>query len=258
MKRVLVIVGLVVLLLVLAVGAAVGSAFMGRQAITDGLEVGGVRIVKDGIVSVAVVPAGAGNVALIDAGNDKTGQAILAELARRQLTSDAVVAILLTHGHPDHTGAIGVFKNAQVMALAEDVGLVEGTARAHGPLTQLFPASPTGVKVTRPLQDGETITIGEAQVRVYAVPGHTQGSAAYLVNGLLLLGDAADAEPDGKLRGSPWVFSDSQAQDRDSLVRLEQRLRQEGADVKAMAFAHSGVRTEGLAPLSAFAASAPR
>lgn len=253
MKRTLKILGIVIALLVIVAVGTVASAFVGRQSITDGLEINGIRIVKDGIVSVAFVPMGPGEVALIDAGNDKSGKAILAELARRQLGRDAVKAILLTHGHPDHTAAILLFPGAQVMALGTEVPLVEGRAGAHGPLTRFMPVSPTGVKVSRTLQDGDTVMLDQVPVRVFAVPGHTAGSAAYLVNGVLFLGDAADASSDGAIKPAPWIFSDSQAQDRTSLVHLDQRLIQEGDDVKAIAFAHSGGLVKGLAPLTAFA-----
>jgi glyoxylase-like metal-dependent hydrolase (beta-lactamase superfamily II) len=209
--------------------------------------------VKDGIVSVAFVPIGTGEVALIDAGNDKSGKAILSELDRRQLGRDAVKAILLTHGHPDHTAAILLFPSAQVMALGPEVPLVEGRAGAHGPLTRLMPVNPTGVKVTRALQDGETVMLDQVTVHLFAVPGHTAGSAAYLVNGVLFLGDAADATNNATIKPATWIFSDSQAQDRASLVHLDQRLMQDGSDVKAIAFAHSGVLVRGLAPLTAFA-----
>ena len=253
MKRILKIVGLVLVLLVLALAAVVAATFLGRQSITDGAQIGTIRIVKDGIVSVAVLPVGPREVALVDAGNDAAGAAILAELGKRQLGPDAVTAIFLTHGHPDHTGAAHLFPKAQLMALEAEVGLVEGREGAHGPLTRLFPVSPTGLKVTRPLHDGETVTLEQTAVRVFAVPGHTAGSAAYLVNGALFLGDAADTNTAGEISGSPWIFSDSQAQDRASLVRLADRLAAEHADVKALVFAHSGVRTEGLTPLAAFA-----
>jgi glyoxylase-like metal-dependent hydrolase (beta-lactamase superfamily II) len=103
------------------------------------------------------------------------------------------------------------------------------------------------------LQDGETILLGQTPVRVFAVPGHTGGSAAYLVNGVLFLGDSADATSEGQLRGAPWAFSDDAAQNRASLVRLHQQLTEEGAEVQAIAFAHSGVLVRGLAPLAAFA-----
>jgi glyoxylase-like metal-dependent hydrolase (beta-lactamase superfamily II) len=253
MKRLLKITALVIGLVVLVAVVLIVPAFVGRRAIVDGFEINGIRIVKDGIVSVAVVPIGSGEVALIDAGNDKSGKAILTELSRRQLSPDAVTAILLTHGHPDHTAGIALFPKAQVMALDPEVALVEGRAKAHGPLPRLFPASPTGMKVTRALKDSETVTLGQAPIQVFAVPGHTAGSAAYLVNGILFLGDAADVASDGKIEGSPWVFSDSQAEDRASLVRLDQRLIAEGTSVKAIACAHSGALVEGLAPLTAFA-----
>jgi hydroxyacylglutathione hydrolase len=256
-KRILKIAALAVLLLVGAAVALIAPAFLGRRSLTEGTEVNGIRVVKDGMVGVAVIPIGEGGVALIDAGNDSSGKAILAELSRRKLGPEAVSTILLTHGHPDHIAAIAVFPKAQVMALAPEVALVEGRAAARGPLPRLFPVRPTGVKVVRALQDGETIALGQTQVRVFAVPGHTAGSAAYLVNGVLFLGDAADAARDGTVKGAPWVFSDSQAEDRASLVRLEQRLAQEATPVKAIVFAHSGALADGLAPLTAFTRSNP-
>jgi glyoxylase-like metal-dependent hydrolase (beta-lactamase superfamily II) len=87
---------------------------------------------------------------------------------------------------------------------------------------------------------------------VYAVPGHTAGSAAYLVNGVLFVGDSANVASDGSLIGSPWIFSDSQAGNRASLVRLEQRLAMDAVGVTTIVPSHSGT-AEGLAPLTAFA-----
>ena len=252
MKRILKIVALVVVVVVIVVALPIASAFLGRRSAEDGVDVNGVRIVKDGIVTVGVVPVTETTVALIDAGNDKAGAAILAELSRRKLDRDAVTAILLTHGHPDHTGAIALFPKAEVMSLGREVALVEGREASHGPLTRLFPARPTGVKVPHPLKDGDTVTLGQTKIRVFAVPGHTAGSAAYLVNEVLFLGDAADIGRSGEVQGSPWIFSDSQSEDRASLAALEKRFVSEKVPVKAIAFAHSGVLSDGLAPLTAF------
>jgi glyoxylase-like metal-dependent hydrolase (beta-lactamase superfamily II) len=255
MKRALKIVGLLVAVLVVAIVALLAATFMGRQSIRDGADVNGLRIVKDGIVSVAVVPVSDTEVALVDAGNDKSAKAILAELSRRHLGPDAVTTILITHGHPDHTGGVAMFPKAQVVALEAEKALVEGRAGANGPLTRLFPVSPTGITVTRTVADGDTLMLGPHRVRVFAVTGHTQGSAAYLVDDVLFMGDAADTKSDGTMIGSPWVFSDSQAQDRASLVALDERLTRESVPVKVIAFSHSGLLANGRAPLDAYAAS---
>jgi glyoxylase-like metal-dependent hydrolase (beta-lactamase superfamily II) len=92
-------------------------------------------------------------------------------------------------------------------------------------------------------------------LRVFAVPGHTQRSAAYPVDDVLFMGDAADTKSDDTVIGSPWVFSDSQPQDRASLVALDERLTRENVPVKVIAFAHSGRLANGRAPLDAYAAS---
>jgi glyoxylase-like metal-dependent hydrolase (beta-lactamase superfamily II) len=256
MKRILKIVGLVVLVLVVGVGALLAATFMGRRAIVDGHEVNGVRIIKDGITSFAVVRIDDRQVVLIDAGNDQTGKAVLAELTRRGLGPEAVSNIFLTHGHPDHIGAVHLFPNAQVMAVEADVPLVEGRAGSKGPVTRLFPVSATGLKVSRALHGGDVVTVGSTAVRVYAVPGHTPGSAAYLVNGVLLIGDAGDVTSDGSLQGAPWIFTDSQDEDRASLARLEQQLAADGAEVKALVPSHSGA-AEGMAALTAYARATP-
>ena len=112
--------------------------------------------------------------------------------------------------------------------------------------------SSTGVTVTRVLHDGDVVTLGGVPMRVYAVPGHTAGSAAYYVDGALLVGDSADVTSDGSLQGAPWLFSDSQPENRASLVRLEQRLVADGLSVSAIVPAHSGT-ADGLAPLTNFA-----
>lgn len=252
MKRILKIAGAVLLVLILAIGAVLAVTFMGRQPIEDGQEFSGMRIIEDGFTAVGVIPINDRQVALVDTGQDASGEVIKRELTRRKLQPESVAAILVTHGHPDHIGALGQFSKAEIMALEVEVPLVEGRAGAKGPVPRLFPVNPTGVKVGRVLHDGDVVMLDTLPVRVYAVPGHTAGSAAYLVNGALFIGDSADIASDGRMQGSPWIFSDSQADNRASLVRLEQRLVSDGANVRVIIPSHSGTAS-GLAPLTAFA-----
>jgi hydroxyacylglutathione hydrolase len=252
LKRVLKIAALVLLVLIGAPVALVASAFIGRSAIEDGKELGStVRLVKDGFVTVGVIDLGGGKVALVDAGNDAEGKAVLAELHRRGLGPEAVEAVLLTHGHSDHIAGCHLFPSASIYALAADVALAEGREGGKGMITKLMPFKPTGVKITRGLADGETLALGSRSVRVFAIPGHTAGSAAYLVDGVLFLGDSAGSNNDGKILPAPWQFSDDGAQNRASLKALAARLQPEAATVKFLVPAHSGV-LQGLGPLLAF------
>jgi glyoxylase-like metal-dependent hydrolase (beta-lactamase superfamily II) len=252
LKRALKVAALVLFLLVAIPAGLIASAFIGTSAIQDGLELEGVaRIVKDGFVDVGVVDLGGGKVALVDAGNDKQARAILAELRRRGLGPDAVAAILLTHGHGDHLAGCGMFPAAPVYALAADVALAEGREASGGPIGRLAGARPTGVKIARGLADGESLVLGNRTVRVFAIPGHTAGSAAYLVDGVLFLGDSAGASSDGKILAAPKLMSADPAENRASLAALAARLRPNAADVKVLVPAHSGV-LRGLDPLLAF------
>jgi glyoxylase-like metal-dependent hydrolase (beta-lactamase superfamily II) len=240
---------LVVLLAIIGVGILVATIFMGRQPIPDGLEINGLHIVKDGIVSICVLPLAGGDIALFDAGNDKAGKAILGELSRLGLAPKNVRTIFLTHGHLDHIAAVPLFPDAQVMALFDEVGVAEGRVSPGGPFMLFMPVKPTGVKIHRALHGGEVVDLGTAKVQVFAVPGHTAGSAAYLVNGVLMLGDTADADSHGRVKGSLWLFSKDQAQDRESLSRLAMRLAGQGG-VQALVFSHSGVLKQGIEPLT--------
>jgi glyoxylase-like metal-dependent hydrolase (beta-lactamase superfamily II) len=252
LKRGLRIAALVLLVLVGTPVALIASAFIGTSAIQDGLEPdSAVRLVKDGFVTVGVIDLGGGKVALVDAGNDPEGKAILAELRRRGLGPDAVSAVLLTHGHSDHTAGCHLFPSASIYALAGDVALAEGREGGKSLVAKLVPVKPTGIKITRALADGETLTLGARNVKVYAIPGHTAGSAAYFVNGVLFLGDSAGSSKDGKLLPAPWQFSDDPAQNRASLMALADRLRPHPDYVLTLVPAHSGV-LKGIDPLLAF------
>ncbi|MEY4933611.1 MAG: hypothetical protein RLZZ403_1931 [Pseudomonadota bacterium] len=248
--------GFAVLFGVLA--AVLGLTFSGLQSPSKGDELNQVRIVESGTGStVGIVPIGESEVVLIDAGSDATGAPILAELEKRGLTAEAVKAILFTHGHFDHIAAAGVFPGVQLMALAPEADLIAGLVKPRGPLVRFFSVKPTGFKVTRILKEGEPLMLGDTTIKVFAMPGHTAGSAAYLINGILFLGDSADATDKGKLQSGHWIFCDDLDQNEASLRTLADRVVAGGDAVQALAFSHSGMLRDGLAPLSEWIDSHP-
>jgi glyoxylase-like metal-dependent hydrolase (beta-lactamase superfamily II) len=238
MKRVLKWAGLVIVVLAAIAGGILYSAFAHNRPIVDGQELpGAARTVKDGFVSVFVLDAGAGKVALVDAGNDKSGKAILAELSRRGLQPSSVAAIFLTHGHPDHTAACKLFPNAQVYAMANEAETLGNAAR-----------------ITQPLKDGDVAHVGSLVVEAFATPGHTPGSAVYFSGGVLFFGDSAGGNKDGTMMPAVRLFSKDAAGNVASLKALANRLQPRAAEVKTLAFAHSGP-LDGFGPLAAFASS---
>jgi glyoxylase-like metal-dependent hydrolase (beta-lactamase superfamily II) len=241
----------VIVILIVAVAVVAGPILTWKR-LPEGAQINGMSLVKDGFVSAAVVPLGDHEVALVDAGNDVQGKALLAELSRRGFGPDDVKVILLTHGHTDHIGGIRNFPKAQVMALAAEVDVVEGRSSGGGPILRFKSPRPTGIRLSRTLQDGEVIPLGPYTVRVFAMPGHTPGCAAYAIGENLFLGDSANQGKDGRLKAAPWIFTGSSAQNRKSLVELAHRLAGD-ASIKTLVFSHSAPLDRGVAPLVEFA-----
>ena len=99
-------------------------------------------------------------------------------------------AILLTHGHFDHTVSVDALRRetgAKLLIHQKDdemltdakksaLFLFFGTQDRHGP-----------ADVT--LEDGQQIPFGDKSIRVIHTPGHSLGSVCYLVDNLLFSGD---------------------------------------------------------------------
>ena len=238
MRRVLMSLGVVLGLLVLAVAGVFVSAFAGNAPLVAETLPGLGEVVLDGYVSVAVLDVGEGRYALVDAGNTPSGAPILAALEAHGAGPDAVVAILLTHGHPDHVAACGVFPRATVYLLADEIPFATGTRPYLGPLPRILGARTAPCAALTPVTDGQSLVVGSRTVEVFAVPGHTAGSAGYLVGDTLFLGDAARTRADGSPAGAPWVFSDDVPEDVASLAALARRLQ--GRPLARVTNAHTG------------------
>jgi glyoxylase-like metal-dependent hydrolase (beta-lactamase superfamily II) len=255
LKRILIGVGALVAVLVAMVVSVYVYAFGSNSPIPDSLDLTPTaRLLKDGFVDLTVLDLQNGTVALIDSGNDVAGKVVLAELTRRHLGPEAVAAIFVTHGHGDHINGCHAFPRAEVYAMAADVGLVEGTAGPKGFLTSKFGKNPPGLHVGHPLHDGETVVLGNRRIQAFATPGHTGGSAVYLVDGILYFGDTAGADKQGHLKPAVGLFSDDPAENVASLKALAARLQPQAASVKTLVFAHTGP-LQGLDPLLQFAAN---
>jgi glyoxylase-like metal-dependent hydrolase (beta-lactamase superfamily II) len=164
---------------------------------------------------------------------------LTARLKEQGFTPADVVAVFMTHGHGDHVGGLEVLGNATLHALADEQDTLTKNAKENG-------------AIERTLTDGEVVTIGDTAIRVYGVPGHTPGSAAYLVGGTLILGDNALINGKLELVPVPEDRSDDPAQLIRSVVSLSDRLDAEQQSIEFLLPAHSGGLAGGDA-LRAFA-----
>jgi glyoxylase-like metal-dependent hydrolase (beta-lactamase superfamily II) len=114
-----------------------------------------------------LVPHDSGLV-LVDTGMEQTGRAIDATLAAAGAGWSDVSHVVITHGHPDHTGALDHARRS-----ASDV--------------PVFASPLEGIDGTEPLADGDVV----GSLRAFATPGHTPGHMSLVDEdrGLLLIGD---------------------------------------------------------------------
>jgi hydroxyacylglutathione hydrolase len=121
-----------------------------------------------------VVTEGSADAVVVDPGYD--AERIIALLDERGL---ALRAILVTHGHLDHIGAV----RDLAAATGVDVWMARGDA------DDLRSYEPAPYEPDHEVGGGDTVTVAGITFRVLDVPGHTSGSVAFATDGVAFVGD---------------------------------------------------------------------
>jgi hydroxyacylglutathione hydrolase len=88
---------------------------------------------------------------LIDPGSE-------AEDLEEMLAGTRPIAILVTHSHPDHIGALATMRSKLHVPVMAHAG---------------SESEPSPVKADRRLQDGDTLGVGDHRIHIIHTPGHT-------------------------------------------------------------------------------------
>ena len=117
-------------------------------------------------------------------------------IAERIGPDETVDAIILTHGHDDHTGAVDDLAERYECPVYihpgdEQMIRTKGSAMTGGTMSPVYTE-------TEPLQEGETI-IGTFRLTVYHTPGHTPGSVCIRCRNVLISGDTLFAGSIGRM-----------------------------------------------------------
>ena len=118
-----------------------------------------------------------GEGAIIDPGGD--GASIRSAVAQMEMTP---TAILLTHGHYDHTGAVQDL-------LKEYPGLPVYLHPLDAAMMKQIDSLVPDIGPTVAYGEGDRVPVGNLNVQVYHTPGHTPGSVTLEVGGVLFTGD---------------------------------------------------------------------
>ncbi|MBX2802173.1 MAG: MBL fold metallo-hydrolase [Myxococcales bacterium] len=175
-----------------------------------------------------------GGVVWVDAGLDPEAADLLAH------SRGPVLAVLITHGHADHTVGLQALRDVPVYTGPTEGALVTGERRAGSWMAGTFGALMGNAGPTpqlREVKDGDVITVGGQQFEAVHVPGHTTGSLVWVWQDVAFTGDSLLGHTD-HLAPVHWAFATDHAQNLRSVKKLV------GRGIQRVADGHAGLHTD--------------
>jgi glyoxylase-like metal-dependent hydrolase (beta-lactamase superfamily II) len=203
-KKILIIAGIIVAVLVLAFGgtfAKLMSEFSRFTPLETGKIVDDIYVVKDEVANFFIVRDGAQYI-VIDCGMYR--EAAAEQMKKLGISPDDVSAVFLTHADSDHAGGLGLFDRAKLYMSKEEEQMTDGRKSKYLWLIKANQGISRNDYIL--LDDREIVQTGNLKIEAILVPGHTTGMTAYLLNDkYLFTGDILSLK-DGKIAPIPAFF----------------------------------------------------
>ena len=161
---------------------------------------------------------------VIDTGFNAESKPVANFLEEQSAELSDIQTMLFTHGHTDHIGGYANFPNATFHVHEKDKSM----------LTEI------GASNIETFTEGAEFTFGDSAIKVFEVPGHTEGNVAMLVDDVLLMGDSAMSTKKGEVLPTESKYTEDTELAATSLKALPGKLEAYREDIAWVVFSHSG------------------
>lgn len=132
---------------------------------------------------------GGNELALIDTGSGMDSELILMNIEKHGFSIQDIKHILITHAHGDHCGGATFFEErsgakvyasefaGELIKKADQAGMAVTLAKAAGIYPPEYEVTPC--QVDQYLEEGDTVKIGNLNLKVYETPGHSDGHLSF-------------------------------------------------------------------------------
>lgn len=136
------------------------------------------------------------------------------EMKKLGISKESVIALFLTHTDRDHIAAVTLFKNATIYISDKEEDMINGKVGRFG----IYKNSITGKYKT--LKDGEILVVDNTKIKLVLTPGHTIGSASFIVNDkYLFTGDTLSLDRE-KIKVFVEFFNMNTEEQKESIKKL--------------------------------------
>lgn len=147
---------------------------------------------------------------VIDAGSD--AKSVKLEMEKMAIDGRKVKAVFLTHTDYDHVASITLFPNAVIYMSEQEKQMIDGSTNRQFIKKNSLPKLSGSNKIIY-LPDNEMIDFYQHKIRIFQAPGHTKGSAMYVMDEKYLFTGDAFKIANGHITVHPYTMDRKAAQE---------------------------------------------